>query len=149
MKLSGFLILVITLLLLSSCSADALPEDTEGDGFVPTVSTPSEGDGESEEDTDDIDMNKETENRADGFVMRARVDALGDVIAVTVIDAPHGNTGVFWVLTSASTEVTDADGAPLSVSDVNPGDTVKITYSGQVMLSYPPRITAQKIEIEK
>ena len=154
MKLSRLLIVILAILLLSSCSIGTLSEESGSGESIPTGGIPSSGeDKENEEHKENKEnednMNNSTESRSDGFVMRARVDAVGDVIEVTVIDAPHGNTGVFWVLTSPSTQLMDADGTTVSASDITPGDTVKITYSGQVMLSYPPRIAAQKIEIMK
>ena len=83
----------------------------------------------------------------DGFVMKARVDSVGEKIEVTVIEAPHGNTGPFWVITSDATEFFDENGREISKKDIVSGATVEICYNGQVMMSYPPQIYSYRIKL--
>ena len=81
------------------------------------------------------------------FVMTARVDNVLDKIEVTVIEAPYGNTGPFWVITSEQTVFLGKGGEKISREDINPGDELEITWGGQVMMSYPPQIAALKIRV--
>ena len=82
------------------------------------------------------------------FTMRAEITELGEgELLVRVIEAPHGNEGPFFVLISPDTEICAADGGRLSSSDLSVGDTVEITYGGQVMMSYPPKIAAIKVAV--
>ena len=98
---------------------------------------------------------KETENENESesenmqsptFVMRAVVTLVGEHIEVEVIESDYA-FGVYWVLTSDSTEYTGKDGKKIKRTDINPGDTIEITYGGQVMMSYPPQISARAIRI--
>ena len=88
-----------------------------------------------------------SEAGAPQFKMTATVDSVGEELAVTVIEAPHGNSGLFWVIISDSTPVTDVDGRSVNYSSLSIGDTIEITYGGQVMMSYPPKIAAQGIRV--
>lgn len=81
------------------------------------------------------------------FVMTASVDNVADRIEVTVIEAPYGNTGPFWVITSEETVILGKDGKKIGREDINPGDKLEITWGGQVMMSYPPQIAALKIRV--
>lgn len=77
-------------------------------------------------------------------IMTAQVNEVGEKIEVEVIESPY-TSGVHLVITCTLTEYTDSEGNEISRSDIKEGDVVKITYSGQVMLSYPPQILALKI----
>lgn len=81
------------------------------------------------------------------FVLKATVKSVSDPhhIEVEVIESDYA-FGVYWVLTGADTVYLDASGNSITKSDIKVGDTVKITYGGQVMMSYPPQIVAYKIE---
>ena len=81
------------------------------------------------------------------FVLKATVKSVSDPhhIEVEVIESDYA-FGVYWVLTGADTVYIDASGNSIAKSDIKVGDTVKITYGGQVMMSYPPQIVAYKIE---
>ena len=81
---------------------------------------------------------------SDGFKMEAVVTGLGEKIEVEVTKAEYA-TGPFWIITSEKTEFLDKNGAKISKSDIKIGDTVKITYNGQVMMSYPPQVSALEI----
>ena len=88
----------------------------------------------------------EKDNMTDGFEMKAVVTALGEKIEVDVTEAQYA-TGPFWIITSSETVFLDKKGDKISKDDINVGDTLVITYNGQVMMSYPPQVVA--IEIKK
>ena len=79
------------------------------------------------------------------FTMTAKITAIGERIEVTVIEAPHGNTGPFWVITGEGTLYRNKNGETITREALSVGDTVEITYGGQVMMSYPPQIVAALI----
>ena len=82
----------------------------------------------------------------DEFVMRAEISEITEgEILVSVIEAPHGNSGPFTVLVSSDTPVRSSQGAKISLSDLAVGEVIEITYGGQVMMSYPPKIAAREI----
>ena len=81
----------------------------------------------------------------DGVAMTATVKSVGDRIEVDVVESEY-TSGVHWVITSESTLYLDKSGAAISRSDIRAGDTVKIIYSGQVMMSLPPQIVALSIK---
>jgi hypothetical protein len=81
--------------------------------------------------------------------MTATVTSVGEKIGVNVIEAPYGNSGPFWVITSGNTEFIDESGNSVSKCDIKVGNTVEITYGGQVMMSYPPQIVAYAVKILK
>ena len=80
--------------------------------------------------------------------MTAIVKSIGDKIEVEVIEGEYGASGIFWVNYSAETVFVDANDVVVSVSDIEIGDTVIITYGGQVAMSYPPQISAKRIQIK-
>jgi hypothetical protein len=55
--------------------------------------------------------------------------------------------GPYLVRTSNSTSYTDAQGKQTARDAISVGDRVLVTYSGQVMLSYPPQIVAYSITV--
>jgi hypothetical protein len=77
--------------------------------------------------------------------MLARVKSLEEKIEVEVISAKYAS-GIYWVLTSPATRILDEKGNIIKKADLKVGDTVKIIYNGQVMMSYPPQIVALDIE---
>ena len=79
--------------------------------------------------------------------MLARVAGFADKIEVEVIEGEYGVSGIFWVITSSQTEFKAKNGAPTVRDALNVGDTVEITYGGQVMMSYPPQIVAKNVKI--
>ena len=82
----------------------------------------------------------------DGVTMTARVTAFNERLEVEVIESEY-TFGVHWVITD-SAQFFDSSGKEISASDIKLGDVVKIYYSGQVMLSYPPQIVAAKIVLQ-
>ena len=89
--------------------------------------------------------NAEEEDMIEGFEMKAVVTALGEKIEVDVTEAEYA-AGPFWIITSEETEFTDKNGKKISKDDIKIGDTVIITYNGQVMMSYPPQAVALAIK---
>ena len=89
-------------------------------------------------ESSDYDMNEQ-------FKMKAEVTAVGEKIEVDVIEAEYAS-GLYWVITSDKTAFADKDGEKIEKDDIAVGDTVIITYNGQVMMSYPPQVVALKIK---
>ena len=85
--------------------------------------------------------------RTDGFVMTAEVKFVGDRVEVDVISAEYAS-GIFHILVNDGTVILSSDGREITKQDLKAGDTVEITYNGQVMLSYPPQVVAHKIAIK-
>ena len=83
-----------------------------------------------------------------GVKMTAIVKNIGDKIEVEVIEGEYDASGIYWVNYSSETVFTNVDNVYLSVSDLKVGDTIEITYGGQVAMSYPPQIFAKKIVIK-
>lgn len=83
-----------------------------------------------------------------GVKMTAIVKNIGDKIEVEVIEGEYGASGIYWVNYSSETVFVDANEVVISISDLDVGDTVIITYGGQVAMSYPPQISAKRIEIK-
>lgn len=90
----------------------------------------------------------EEEQNLEGVKMTAIVKSISDKIEVEVIEGEYGASGIYMVNFSSDTVFTDSDNVQLTVSDVEVGDVIEITYSGQVMLSYPPQIVALKVQIK-
>ena len=82
------------------------------------------------------------------FVMSATVTALGEKIEVEVLSGPYGASGPYWVITGGSTAYRGKDGKPITRGEIAVGDTVEISYGGQVMMSYPPQIVARAIKVK-
>lgn len=82
----------------------------------------------------------------DGRVsMIARITEIGERITVEVTGSPY-TFGVHVVHTPEETLYLDESGKPLPRTALSVGDVVRIDYSGQVMLSYPPQIVAARIQ---
>ena len=82
-----------------------------------------------------------------GVQMTAKILAMGDKIEVEVLESPYAD-GVYHVITSDATTYLNKDGQTIAKSDLALGDTVIISYSGQVMMSIPPQIVATKIALQ-
>ena len=83
----------------------------------------------------------------DGAKMTAEIVAIGEKIEVNVIEGEYGASGIYWVITGIDTLYLNEDGGVTFRSSLSVGDRVEITYSGQVMMSYPPQIVAKKIVV--
>ena len=81
----------------------------------------------------------------DGFVMTARITAIGDRIEVEVIEAEY-ISGAVWVVTNEETPILDENGAKTDISALAVDDVIKVAYSGQVMMSYPAQIVGLAVQ---
>lgn len=81
-----------------------------------------------------------------GFVLKARITALGEKLEVEVYDSDYA-FGTYWVITPAATTYEGEGGTAISRRDLKVGDRVEITYGGQVMQSLPPQIVARSIRL--
>ena len=81
------------------------------------------------------------------FFMIAKVENLADPFQVSVIESEYAS-GPFWLIPSETIVYESKGGERITKSDVKVGDTVKIYYSGQIMMSYPPQVVALKIVLE-
>lgn len=95
--------------------------------------------------SDDVTDTADTVSADTSFKMTARITAVAEKIEVDVIEGAYGATGPYWVNTSDTTVYRDKDGTTIKRRNLCEGDTVEITYSGQVMMSYPPQIVALSI----
>ena len=80
------------------------------------------------------------------FKMKARVSALSEYIEVECVESEY-TSGPHWVISSDKTEFSDKNGKRIRREDLAPGDMIEISYNGQVMMSYPPKIVAHKIKV--
>ncbi len=72
-------------------------------------------------------------------------DSTGHLLA-EIIDSEVAS-GEYIVLYDDMTDFFDGSGKSVTINDVRVGDTIEIIFSGQVMLSYPAQIYANKIKI--
>ena len=56
--------------------------------------------------------------------------------------------GIYHVLVSEQTDIFGNDGGKITLNGIKIGDTVKVIYGGQVMMSYPPQIAAFEVRIQ-
>lgn len=84
--------------------------------------------------------------QGEAFVLKAVVNSVTDRLEVEVIESDYA-FGVYWVLVNENTKFEDSEGSAIGLSDIKPGDTIEITYGGQVMMSYPPQIVAWKVTL--
>ncbi len=82
----------------------------------------------------------------EGFVMTARITAIGERIEVEVVKSEY-ISGPVWVITNEETPILDEDGKKTDISALGAGDLIKIAYSGQVMMSYPAQIVGLAIQM--
>ena len=90
---------------------------------------------------------EEVEN-VEGVKMVALIKSIGDKIEVEVVDGEYGASGIYWVNVGSDTVYLDKNGNRTIKAMLKVGDTVEITYGGQVMMSYPPQIVALQIQIK-
>ena len=78
--------------------------------------------------------------------LTATIEQIFDRIEVNVIESEY-TSGILWVITSADTVFIGKDGERITRDDLAVGDTLEITYGGQVMMSYPAQIVAREIRV--
>ncbi|MBQ3016683.1 MAG: hypothetical protein IJD79_07890 [Clostridia bacterium] len=82
------------------------------------------------------------------YKIKATVNSVSsDELEVTATEDSEGSFGVYRILTSAETKYEGRDGKAITLSDINEGDIILISYNGQVMRSLPPQVVAIKIQI--
>ena len=169
MKITLILIIVASLILaLASCNvqptldngentdptSQTKPEDKKsGSQNEQKATTDGEGSTLSGADDDENTTKDEELNSSDQeeslvrpeFKMKAEVVSLGEKIEVNVYEAEYAD-GIFLLITDEKTGFRDALDAQILRSDISVGDHIEITYSGQVMMSYPPQVYAIKIQ---
>lgn len=92
---------------------------------------------------DFFDKDETPEGKAE---MTGVVTSVSSGISISVNDEAYTNEP-FHVIINDNTVFYNADGSTSSFSSVHLGDTVKITYNGQMMLSYPAQIVAIRVDI--
>lgn len=90
--------------------------------------------------------NTDDEPASPSVEMEGTVTETGERLMVKVTKSKY-TSGPHIVLINDGTVITDANGNSLSLKDIKVGDRLKILYSGQVMLSYPPQIVALHIVV--
>lgn len=98
---------------------------------------------------------EETSASADGtppgeqeepFIFKGVVVEAGNLLSVEMEETAYA-FGLYHVITSEETLYFDKNGSPVSREAVKVGSVIEISFSGQVMMSYPPKIAAKSIKI--
>ena len=121
------LFLVLTLIFLGSCSEKKDNENNEKDN---TQLSGAQG-------------------SSDEYVFKGKVSSLENrnCIEMEIIDSDIA-FGTYWVLVSNETLYFDNNGNATDQSAIKVGDIIEVVFSGQVMNSFPPKISARKIYIK-
>ena len=93
-------------------------------------------------------LNNGGNENVEGVKMTAIIKNIDDKIEVEVIEGEYGASGIYWVNVSSDTVYLNENGNRILKSAIKVGDTIEITYGGQVMMSYPPQIVALKIQVK-
>lgn len=115
-------------------------------GCGPTDKGPVGGnDNNSSNDNEDA---KEI-NEADYFLYKGKIvsNENSRYIEVEIIDSQIA-FGKYLVLVDAATVYQDSEGNEITRDDLKVDDVIEISFSGQVMMSLPPQIYAQKITLK-
>ena len=115
-------------------------------GCGPTDKGPVGGnDNNSSNDNGDV---KEI-NEADYFLYKGKIVSNENdrYIEVEIIDSQIA-FGKYLVLVDAATVYQDSEGNEITRDDLKVDDVIEISFSGQVMMSLPPQIYAQKITLK-
>ena len=137
--LSAILILALALMVMASCSPVENDKSEDGEHNAQS-STPNGGGNNIEEDE------REAPAPENNFYLAGKVTGISDRIEIDVTDGEYAY-GVYWILVSGETEILDANGNTISLDGIKIGDTVEVTYGGQVMMSYPPQVSAIKVKL--
>ena len=89
------------------------------------------------------------ERNADGelFYRGTVSNVYANYIVIEIIDSQVA-FGTYHVITDKNTVYTGSDGKTISRDSIKEGDTIDVIFSGQVMLSLPPQIYAQKVVLK-
>lgn len=88
----------------------------------------------------------EVKNAKTDFSMKARLLVNAEKLEVDVIEAEYAS-GIFHIIVPEETDIYGSDGEKIKKSDLKVGDLITISYSGQIMMSYPPQTVALKIRV--
>ncbi len=89
-----------------------------------------------------------TEENMNTIKMTAKINSITDRLEVEVIEGEYGASGIYWVLFNTNTVFLDKNGNKTTVFSLKEGETVEISYGGQVMMSYPPQIVALTVQVK-
>ena len=136
-----YIFFLVMMLLLTGCASV-----NEPDGALENAG----GEASGGEDTDNNSENNGTSGvtpKNDAFVLKATVSSAEEAgrLLVEVIESDYA-FGPYWVLVGGDTLFLDSSGKVIAQSEICVGDTIEITYGGQVMMSYPPQIVASKVQ---
>ena len=81
------------------------------------------------------------------FTMIAQIQSINEKIEVNILTSEF-MSGHCLVITSDQTQFFNSTGNEISKSNLQIGNKIEITYSGQVMMSYPPQIVAYTIKVK-
>ena len=114
------------------------------------------GGNDNNESNNDTNSNTNNDSRsveeknADGeFFYKGKIisNQSSDRIEIEIIDSQVA-FGRYDVLVDAGTVYLDSNGNSITRDDLKVDDVVEVIFSGQVMLSLPPQIYAQKIVLK-
>ena len=90
----------------------------------------------------------EEKNAKGEYVFKGEVTSVSEkkYIVIEIIDSEIA-FGTYHVLIGDTTLFFHADDSTAERDDIKVGDIIEVAFSGQVMMSYPPQIYAQKIYI--
>ena len=80
------------------------------------------------------------------YSFTATVKSVEDKIEVEV-DKDQAEVGTYLIVTTNATKYYDKDGNEIQNIHLEDGTRIKVTYNGQVAKSFPPQVTAVKIEL--
>ena len=80
------------------------------------------------------------------FVFKGTVTDIGEPLGVEMEETEF-TSGLYHVITGEDTLYFDKNGSPTTREAVKVGSVIEISFGGQVMMSYPPKIIAQSIRI--
>ena len=87
-----------------------------------------------------------SERQPSPYYFTGEVTALGNELCV-LMDETQYSFGLYHIITSDTTQYFDKNGLPTNREAIQIGQRIEIAFSGQVMLSYPPKIAARSIRI--
>ncbi len=131
-KIAFLILVIISALSLSSCNMSGFTDNKDNDKNTPGENSGGESD---------------SGNSQNKFILTATVTDVSDRLMVNVTSGEYAE-GIYSVIIADGAPLLDKSGKSISLSDISVGDTVKITYNGQTMMSYPPQIVARKIVLE-
>ena len=89
---------------------------------------------------------KQVNSSNQSVTMEATILQVGDTILVEVTKSDYA-FGEYILHVNNETKFYGENGNKISKSDLAVGNSIKVSYSGQVMLSIPPQVVAYKIEL--